>query len=105
MGALHAGRCYSTASDAALSYWSGVGPVVSTGSPPTVSTAQYYADGWRLLTHQGETLMSSVLLPTPSFAVCDPSQAALDGIAVGFAVVGVWVTAWVISILRRPLGM
>lgn len=102
MGALYAGRCYGTAADAATAMWSGVGPVLSTGSPPSISTVEY-ATGWFLVTRESGVVTSSVAMPSVEFAVCDPGQSVADGLELGFMVVAVWAAAWAVSYLAMPI--
>lgn len=104
MGALYAGRCYDTATDAAAAMWSGAAPVVGTGSPPVVSVVEY-GTGWQVSSYQGGALLGTQALPSVGFATCDVAGSTLDGLALGWAVALVWVAAWAISVLRRPLAM
>lgn len=104
MGALYGGRCFDTATDAAAAMWSGAAPVVGTGSPPVVSIVEY-ASGWQVSSYQGGVLLASQALPSVGFSECDVSASALDGVALGWAVALVWVAAWGVSVLRRPLSM
>lgn len=104
MGALYGGRCFDTATDAAAAMWSGAAPVISAGSPPVVSVVEY-ASGWQVSSYQSGVLLSSVAVPTVGFASCDVAGSALDGLALGWLVALVWVAAWGLSMLRRPLAM
>lgn len=103
MGASAQGRCFDSAASAADAVWSGVGPVVS-GSPPSISVVELGGTGWQLATYQGGVLQSVEAVPSIAFAPCDPAAGALDGLALGWMVVGVWVVAWGINVLRRGLG-
>ena len=104
MGALYAGRCFDTATDAAAAMWSGAAPVVGTGSPPVISVVEF-ASGWQVSSYQGGALLGSVAVPTVSFAACDVSESAVDGASLGWLVALVWIAAWAVSNLRRPLSM
>jgi hypothetical protein len=100
MGSLYSGRCFETAADAADVAWSGVGPVVSSGSPPAVSTVEY-SGGWFLVTRDEGIVIASLALEPPAFAVCDPAESVLDGVTLAFAVVGVWAAAWAMRSIGR----
>ncbi|MGC3965319.1 MAG: hypothetical protein QM803_18930 [Rhodocyclaceae bacterium] len=104
MGALHAGRCFASVSDAASAYWSGVGPVVSSGSPPILSTVERDGEGWLLVARQGGAVLSSVGVPSVQFAECNPGDAFIDGVTLGWAVAGVWAAVWGVMYLRRVWG-
>lgn len=103
MGARWSGQCYSTAEDAAAAMWSGVGPVVSAGSPPIVSTVEF-STVWQVVTRQNGVVLSVQDAPVPAFVACSEVDAVLDGMALAWLVVLVWAGAWAISILRRPLS-
>ena len=102
MGALYSGRCYSTAADAASAMWSGVEPVLSTASPPSVSTVEF-ATGWYLVTRESGAITAAVALPSVEFAACDPGQSVADGVELAFLVVAVWAAAWAVSYLAMPI--
>lgn len=104
MGAQYHGRCYASADDAAFALWSGVGPVVGTGSPPIVSVVEWGGSSWQVASYQGGSLLGSVQVPSVAFATCDVADAAIDGIALGWMVAGVWAAAWAINVLRTALG-
>lgn len=104
MGALYGGRCFDTAADAAAAMWSGVAPVVGTGSPPIVSVVEYDG-GWQVSSYQGGSLLGTQGLPSVGFASCDVSGSVVDGLTLGWAVALVWVAAWALAMLRRPLSM
>ncbi len=104
MGAQYAGRCFSTAADAAAHAWSGVGPVLGTGSPPVVSVVEWSGTAWQVASYQDGVLVDVVAAPSIAFASCDPADAVLDGMALGWLVAGVWVAAWAVHVLRRALG-
>lgn len=103
MGFAFGGRCFDTQADAADAAWSGVGPVVS-GSPPIVSVVEKGVSGWQVSSYDGATLVSAVAVPSVAFGECDPGAMALDGVALGWLVVGVWAAAWAVNVLRRSLG-
>jgi hypothetical protein len=102
-GALHQGRCYATADDAASAYWSSATPVINPGSPPSVSTFQHVSGSWHLITYQSGVQIESIQVPALSLASCDPGASAADGIALGFLVAAVWAAAWAVTVLRKPL--
>lgn len=104
MGAQYSGRCFDTAADAASAAWSGVGPVVGSGSPPVVSVVEWSGSAWQVASYQGGSLLGVSPAPSIAFAACDPADAALDGIALAWLVAGVWVAAWCVNVLRRSLG-
>jgi hypothetical protein len=105
MGALYSGRCFASGSDAALAYWSGVGPVISSGSPPSVSTVEQVDGSLILVTRQGGAVLSSSMVPAVDFVACDPSDSVKDGMALGWLVAGVWAAAWAIKQLRSALAV
>lgn len=104
MGALWSGQCFGTDDDAASAMWSGVGPVVSAGSPPIVSTVEHVSGTWQIVSRQAGVVLTVDDAPDVAFAACDPGDLALDGMALAWLVVLVWVAAWAISALRGPLG-
>lgn len=104
MGAQYQGRCFGTAADAAAAAWSGVAPVLGSGSPPTLSVVEWSGAVWQVATYQGGTLLSVQAVPTIVFGSCDPADAALDGAALGWLVVSVWAAAWAVHAMRRAMG-
>lgn len=104
MGAQYQGRCFDTAADAAAAVWSGAAPVVGSGSPPTVSVVEWSGTAWQVATYQSGALLSVQAAPSIAFGSCDPADAALDGLALGWLVVGVWVAAWALRAMGRALG-
>lgn len=104
MGAAFAGRCFDTAADAAAAAWSGVGPVVSAGSPPVVSVVEWSGTAWQVSTYQGTAVVGVSAAPSISFSDCNPADAVTDGLALGWLVVSVWAAAWGVNVLRRSLG-
>lgn len=100
-GALYSGRCYSTATDAASAMWSGAAPVLSTGSPPSVSTLEYDGAAWQVVTREDGVTVAVVAAPVPMFAECDPVESVADGMALGWAVAAVWLAAWGVRYLGR----
>lgn len=103
MGWAFGGRCYGTQAEAADAAWSGVGPVLS-GSPPILSVVEKGASGWQVSSYDGAVLVSAEPVPSIAFAECSPGDLAVDGIALGWLVVGVWALAWAVNVLRRGLG-
>lgn len=103
MGALHAGRCYDTATDAAAAYWSGAGPVLSTGSPLSVSTVEFDGAAWQVVTRQEGVTVAVWPAPMPMFASCDAGSSVADGVALGWLVALVWVAAWGVRYLGRVI--
>lgn len=101
MGALYAGRCYSTATDAAAAVWSGVSPVLSAGSPPSVSTVEFDGAAWQVVTREEGVTVAVVAAPVPMFAECDPADSVRDGLALGWMVGAVWLAAWGVRYLGR----
>lgn len=104
MGARASGQCFDTAADAAAAVWSAVGPVVSAGSPPTITVVEWSGSQWQSATYQGGTLLSVQAVPSIAFEVCSPGDAALDGMSLGWLVVGAWAIAWSVNVLRRAMG-
>ena len=104
MGAQYQGRCYASADDAASALWSGAGPVVGPGSPPVVSVVEWGGASWQVASYQGGTLLQVVPVPSVAFASCDVADSALDGMALGWVVAGVWAAAWAVHVLRTTLG-
>lgn len=104
MGARFSGQCFASASDAAAAMWSGVAPVISTGSPPIVSTVELASD-WQIVARQDGVVLSVTAAPTVAFAPCDPMDSVTDGFTLAWLVVAVWAAAWAVSVLRRPLSM
>lgn len=105
MGALFGGHCYGSAADAAAAMWSGVGPVVSPGSPPIVSVVQQAGGVWQVVTYQSGTVLSVQDASIPAFGSCDVDASVLDGVALGWLVVAVWAGAWAVHVLRRSMGV
>lgn len=103
MGALWSGQCYSTAQDAASAMWSGVGPVITAGSPPIVSTVEF-STVWQVVSRQSGVVLAVQDAPLPAFAACDETASLVDGMTLGWLVLAVWAVAWAINVLRRPLG-
>ncbi|MBN9461581.1 MAG: hypothetical protein J0H00_10185 [Burkholderiales bacterium] len=104
MGALFGGQCYGSPADAAAAMWSGVGPVVSTGSPPVISTVELAGGMWQIVTRQSGVVLSVQDAPAVAFGPCDEAGHLLDGVALGWLVALVWVGAWSVHVLRRPLS-
>lgn len=104
MGFAASGRCFDTASDAAASVWSAVGPVVGSGSPPILSVVEWTGSVWQVATYQGGALLSAQSVPSIAFGACSPGDAVADGVALGWLVVGVWAAAWAVNVLRKSLG-
>lgn len=103
MGALYSGRCFGSATDAATALWSGVGPVLSSGSPPAVSTVEHISGVWYVVTRESGVVTAITEAPSVEFAVCDPGQSVADGAQLGFAVLAVWAAAWGVRVLARVL--
>lgn len=104
MGALYSGRCYITESDAATALWSGVGPVLSSGSPPAISTVEQISGAWYVVTRESGVVTAITEAPAVDFAVCDPGQSVADGVQLGFLVLAVWAAAWGVKFLARVLS-
>lgn len=103
MGALHAGRCFDTATDAATAYWSGAGPVLSTGSPLAVSTVEFDGAAWQVVTREEGVTVAVWPAPVPMFAQCDVVESVADGMALGWAVAAVLLAAWGVRYLGRVI--
>lgn len=104
MGYSVSGRCFESVPDADAAAWSAVIPVLSTGSPPTVSVVEYTGTAWQVATYQGGVLQGVQAAPSIAYGSCSPGDAVADGLALGWLVVGVWAIAWSINVLRRALG-
>lgn len=103
MGARYQGRCFDSAGDAAHAVWSGVAPVVSTGSPPVVSVVEFTGTAWQVATYQSGAVIAVEAVPTLAFSDCDPVHDVLEGAALGWLVVMVWAAAWAVHMMRRAL--
>lgn len=101
-GALYLGKCFASAQDAAHFAWSGVAPVIGTGSPPTVTTVEKTTD-WQIITRQNGSVIATVDAPGLHFATCSPSQHVLEGVQLGWLVAGVWLAAWAVVVIRKAL--
>lgn len=104
MGALYSGRCYGSATDAATAVWSGVEPVLSSASPPSLSTVEQTGGVWYVVTRESGVVTASVQVPAVEFAVCDPGASVVDGAQLGFLVLAVWAAAWGVKQLGRAAG-
>lgn len=105
MGALYGGTCYDSAAAAARAYFSEVAPVSSPGATTYRATVEEGpTDAWSLVTREGAVVVESQPLNYPAFMSCDPTQALLDGMQVGWLVVACWVSAWALVSLKRAFG-
>lgn len=90
-----------SSADASALYWSTVAPSLDASGVVIVvpdGVGGYVWQRW-----ESGSMVASAAMPAPDFAVCSRGANAADGIALGFAVAGVWVAAWAISVLRRAM--
>lgn len=98
MGTLYQSRCWSD-SDAASAVYSSVSPVIL--SDGSLVKPAFVGSAWKLQTFTAGVLTSSVDAPAVSLSSCDPALSVADGLALGFLVVGVWVAAYAVTVLKR----
>lgn len=103
MAALYSGHCYSTALEASAAYWSDIQPVITGGSSPVITMAEYDGHDWLIVSRQSGSVLSSEIAVSPDFYPCDQAAIVADGAGFGFAVVSVWATIWAVSVLRTAL--
>jgi len=104
MGAYYQGRCL-TDSDATRQYFSSIPTVVdSSSSPPSVISVDYQSPDWLLVVRQSGVIVDSYPLSAPSFSPCSFSDSVVDGVALGFLVVGVWLAGYIVPVFLRVLG-
>lgn len=101
MGALFNGSCFASVTDATHAALSHVVPVIGSG---TISTTEYTAGAWSLVTRDSGGIVSSVPIPSLDFAPCSPLDAFLDGSALGWGVAMVWLVAFGVVAMRRGVG-
>jgi len=102
MGAYYGGRCYATVDAANSAHLSSI--PVSIAQDGRYSYFDYSGTAWRYNVTDPVTNQTTVYAaPAVSYYLCDPAASAIDGIALGFSVVAVWIVAWAITVLRRVM--
>lgn len=99
MGVYALGRCYDSESDAYNALFSSVVPSFNQGCLNSLSK-----DGsqWSVVV-QCDGSSDSFNVTTLPLVSCNPADSVADGLTLGFAVVSVWIAAYVLKVLTRAL--
>ncbi|MFY9327489.1 MAG: hypothetical protein WAO76_05640 [Georgfuchsia sp.] len=105
-GAFLDGRCYASPDEAVDAYYSGSAPALTSGSTSYLTeffkeSGVWRAKSWSIASNGNATLRYNVVAPIPTFQACDPAEAFLDGVSVGWGIAAAIVIAACILQMKR----
>jgi len=105
-GAIYGVKCYPSQSDALDAYYSQVAPAQAPGTTSYVSEFVKVSGVWNIRQYSVSstgvwTTRSTTAAPVVTFPTCDPSEAFMDGVSIGWGVAIAMVAAAAIINLKR----
>lgn len=106
MGSLYNNHCYENSQDATNAFFTASAPTIGPGNPAYLyNVFQWAGDSEWYVRKQNLTTGTYVdyWASPPSFPACDPSETFVDGVIVGWGVVGALVIGWAAHLMKREL--
>lgn len=106
MGALHAGKCYLSQSDAAAAFFQGAAPSVTSGQTSFVTAFENVGGVWKSVGYSVDaagvwSLRYASNAVVPTFPDCDPAENFKDGVVIGWGISSALIIAACIKLIQR----
>lgn len=110
VGFEYQGRCYGSVADAADSYFSSYGPVITSGTTSYVTVFSKDLGVWKSkgfsISSTGvwtQRFNTNAIIPT--FPACDTAEQFNDGLIIGWGIAAAMIAAWAFNFMRQGLGV